>query len=462
MALDMSGAFNAVVRKKLLEILQEKWVPEYLISAIRCFLSLRRESPLLNPVHDLRIGRLLEALKAKSIGGVEHDAFAFSDDHHITVCSESYEKNCRALEQLHRVIMTWPSEHGVTFSPKKYSPSKHFEPSWVPRKKNRRYPPGYDKETARCLLLANIPGITSQAVERDTIRIPGVHVHYKLKWDRHVDEVTKKVDKYLLKRLDKLQRRCLLKVSGALPQTSTDELLKDLHVESLKVYLHRRAIAHRACVIGSAREQQFLRRRTAELPFPEESHLDQHPHREAYATALDWRHKAEEAIEESEQRRREASQSQSQSRSQSRSQPNEQDAGRLTTADPIPERSEDVTMSGEVEQSHKQDSRSSTTTDPVLERSEDVVTSGEVSPEKLQIALKRALTRVLRGNSERLMAHEWRRQPPKLQEELGHQSLKLMLTRDASVAMNWVIKHFDLQKSTPQGAYASYPLHKGQ
>ncbi|KAM5347429.1 hypothetical protein ACJ41O_010434 [Fusarium nematophilum] len=292
LGLDISGAFDNIDREKLLEILIEKGLPAWLVVFIWSFLSCRstvlkmpgsttepffvnigipQGSPLSPILFLFFAAPILELIDESTRNGVTIHAFAYVDDTYLLAVSNSYAANCKRLEEVHDDILRWSGPAGVTFSPHKYN-VMHF-----------KYPRSREPD---CLLLPNIPGLdTPEQRPRTTLKILGIveKVDKQLRYLRRISgtiwglnlQATRQY--YLtkirptityacaawfmyspnqklnwaiscgaLKRLDDLQYRCLKQVSGALGSCSARVLEKELHIDSMRVFLYRLMLAQRA------------------------------------------------------------------------------------------------------------------------------------------------------------------------------------------------------------------------
>ncbi|KAK9792926.1 putative TAP-like protein-domain-containing protein [Seiridium cardinale] len=128
MFLDMSRAYNKVVRQKLLDILARKGIPKCVLAFLCSFLSDRRTtiavpgyesvemsinvgiaqgSPLSSILFAFYTSPILEYLanKKNAISDTRFFCWCYADDFYIIVWSESYKSNCRGLTEIHEVLM---------------------------------------------------------------------------------------------------------------------------------------------------------------------------------------------------------------------------------------------------------------------------------------------------------------------------------------------------------------------
>ncbi|KAF4478276.1 hypothetical protein CGGC5_v014021 [Colletotrichum fructicola Nara gc5] len=151
LSLDISGAYDHVNRPELLRILFERLHP------------------------DLNVF-----------------AFSYVDDSYILVTSRIFKENCEILEMYHEQVMEWATPNGIRFDPGKYK-VMHFT------------------RNEKCDLCPDISGLTVKHVINNSVdpeapkhlRILGVMVDPALKWDAHIANLESKVKKKLgfLKRI---------------------------------------------------------------------------------------------------------------------------------------------------------------------------------------------------------------------------------------------------------------------
>lgn len=250
---------------------------------------------------------LLENPNAKKAASSGVELFAFVDDTYIMVRSGSFEQNCEDLKAVHDCLFEWAENNGIGFGPDKYG-LLHFKDS-VDSKKT----------ITCCPAIENLPPAET-LFEKDHLVILGVAVDSCLSWGPHVDHIIGKVSKQmrflacisgstwgpnldkmcqfytaqvqsimsyacpawfftkeskggragtiamsLAKKLDRLQRECLVEISGAMCSTSTAVLLKELHIPKLSRYLQATTISYHAKVRGSPFEQHLRAHRATLL-----------------------------------------------------------------------------------------------------------------------------------------------------------------------------------------------------
>ncbi|RBQ76961.1 hypothetical protein FVER14953_12340 [Fusarium verticillioides] len=332
MGLDITGAYDRVERSKLMKILQDAGLPEWMLSFIWSFLTDRstdmrlpgftspsfwvnmgipQGSPL-SPILFLFFSMpLVGAANEYTNNRVKIYPFAYVDDTYLLAVSNSYGDNCQALKECHDRIMEWADSVGVSFSPHKYH-IMHFSP------------PG--SKTAPSKLMPKIPGLEGKEPER-SVRILGVEVDNKLNWQNHVRELAAKANtkmndiaricnttagpdmislrqlyittvrpiishgcgawfiygdedivKYqvpgkVLGSLVSIQNQCLRIVTGALDRTSGRTVNKEVYVEDILVYLDRVATLQRARALDTPDHERLRRmRRIGKRPAEFELH----------------------------------------------------------------------------------------------------------------------------------------------------------------------------------------------
>ncbi|KAF5540085.1 hypothetical protein FNAPI_10626 [Fusarium napiforme] len=214
-------------------------------------------------------------------------AFAFVDDIYLVAVSASYEINCKGIEKLHSSVQAIAAELKVDFGPHKY---------------NLMHIIGHQRDQPDTNFKPHIPGFDGPCLPQ--LRILGVMVDQKLNWQCHIDEIERKVRKrlgylsiiskrttgptlqtmrlyyltmirpvityacgawflrqregdqedcsvkyglkdYQIKQLVSLNKECLTKVSGAVLDTASEMMEKDLFVENIVTVLHSQASQQR-------------------------------------------------------------------------------------------------------------------------------------------------------------------------------------------------------------------------
>ncbi|CVK85311.1 uncharacterized protein FPRN_06812 [Fusarium proliferatum] len=318
MGLDITGAYDRVDRVKLMRILQETGLPEWMLSFIWSFLTDRitdmrlpgftsssfwvnmgipQGSPL-SPILFLFFSMpIVGAASEYTNSKVKIYPFAYVDDTYLLAVSDDFEDNCKALKECHDRIMVWADSVGVSFSPHKYH-IMHF------------YPPR--GQVKACTLMPKIPGLEGNEPEA-SIRILGVEVDNKLNWQAHAlglgakvnakmndiaricnttagpdmialrqlyittvrpiishgcgawfiygeDKVKYQITQELGRYLGRIQNQCLRIVTGALARTKGRAVNKEAYVEDILVYLDRVA------TVQSARSRHSRPRKASQDP----------------------------------------------------------------------------------------------------------------------------------------------------------------------------------------------------
>ncbi|KAG5801061.1 hypothetical protein H9Q71_014357 [Fusarium xylarioides] len=332
MGLDITGVYDRVERVKLMKILQDTGLPEWMLSFIWSFLTDRstdmrlpgftspsfwvnmgipQGSPL-SPILFLFFSLpIVGAATEYTNNRVKIYPFAYVDDTYLLAVSNSYGDNCKALKECHDRIMEWADSVGVSFSPHKYH-VMHFSP------------PGHSTDPSK--LMPKIPGLEGKEPER-SMRILGVEVDYKLNWQNHVQELGAKantkmndiaricnttagpdmislrqlyittvrpiishgcgawfiygdedlveyqVPRKVLGSLVSIQNQCLRIITGALARTSGRTVNKEAYVEDILVYLDRVATLQRARALDTPDHEKLRRvRRHGKTPAEFELH----------------------------------------------------------------------------------------------------------------------------------------------------------------------------------------------
>lgn len=189
--LDIAGAFDCVNYKRLLHIMRKKGFPGWTIGWIKAFLTDRKaslrfdnetlkqrslsaevpqSSPLSPVLFLLYISTLYEALQSHQVLVV-----GFADDTNILASSSNVPENCELLERVYSTCEEWSKKHGMKFAPQK-SELIHFSRA-------------HKAHTERLRLGEAVIEPTESA------RFLGVWLDRKLKWQRHLKEIKKKLEK---------------------------------------------------------------------------------------------------------------------------------------------------------------------------------------------------------------------------------------------------------------------------
>ncbi|KAF4907992.1 putative RNA-directed DNA polymerase from transposon X-element [Colletotrichum viniferum] len=349
LSLDISGAYDHVNRPELLRILVRKGMPDWIVNFIWSFLSDRRTMfrfpgyvseeffvntgiPQGSPLSPI-LFVFFSAPMLEKFDRLHPDlnifAFSYVDDSYILVTSRTFGENREILEKYHEQVMEWATPNGIRFDPGKYKVM-------------------YFTRNEKCDLYPRIPGLTVKHVINNSVdpeapkylRILGVMVDPALKWDAHIANLESKVKKKLgflkrisssvmgpnlidmrrlyitsvrpiityacacwfvladgkgqqfritkklIARLDRLQRECLVEISGAYSQTPVMVLQKELNIQPIEVALHRIATAHRVRNTNTLEGERMLK--VARCPFHRMRSFacfDIHPYWVAYQQA---------------------------------------------------------------------------------------------------------------------------------------------------------------------------------
>jgi len=195
LSLDLAGAFDNVPHDRLLEILQRKGLPEWLVTGIAGFLQGRRTriaypgfesewiatnrgipqgSPLSPILFLFFASGLLERFQDPSKGLI---GLGFVDDTNLVTWSASAEQNCRMLTAAHTQCVEWAKDNGAKFAPEKYQ-LIHFT-------RQRRHA----REDLASTMRINGHSI---ALQDKAIRVLGVWLDPSLSWKEHIAQAARK------------------------------------------------------------------------------------------------------------------------------------------------------------------------------------------------------------------------------------------------------------------------------
>ena len=310
LSLDLSGAFDNVTQASLDHALARKGIPMWMRQRVACFQRERRTrisypghlsqeihthggipqgSPLSPILFLFYISELLERFTepAKGILGI-----GFVDDTNLITWGKSAGENCRKLTEAHKACTEWAGRNNARFNPEKYQ-LIHFT-------KRRHH---NTADLASTISIEN----TEIKLERKAIRVLGAWLDPALTWREHLAVATRKGlnasealsrltastwgpagrhsrilytatvrpallygvqewsfktngekhGKSMLKPLEKVQRECLRRVTGAYRRTPTALLEREANVPPLGLYIEKRRHQARAATRDHRVERQI-------------------------------------------------------------------------------------------------------------------------------------------------------------------------------------------------------------
>lgn len=296
LSLDVTKAFDRVSHVRLAHNLRKRRIPESLVRWVTDFLSDRRTevkvnefvlpeaavsvgipqgspiSPILYLFYNADLLEKCENIRLRTSGT------GFVDDVNILTYSESTERNCQVLMEIHKECIEWAKKHGSKFCPNKYE-LIHFSRT----KKNFNMRAGL-----------NLEG--QEICPKEDVRILGVQMDTTLRWQPHLRAIEaksvhlvnalrtitgstwgasldagKQVYQTVVrpaitygasvwhtprevkghrmkvsKKLQTLQGKCLRTITGAYKATSTEALEVETHIQPLD--LHTETLAAKATI----------------------------------------------------------------------------------------------------------------------------------------------------------------------------------------------------------------------
>ncbi|SPJ72671.1 uncharacterized protein FTOL_02400 [Fusarium torulosum] len=241
MGLDITGAYDRVDRVKLMKILEDAGLRDWMLSYVWSFLSDRSTDmklpgftsskfwvnigiPQGSPLSPILFLFFSSPILAKAAEYKEENyrvtiqAFAYVDDTYLMASSNNYATNCKALKECHDRIMTWADLVGVSFAPHKYH-VMHFRPPYF--------------RGAPCHYVPLIPGLIGKQPER-TMVILGVEVDNRLNWKDHI--IGEGPDFYEL--APHARTICINEIAKAQEETQPEQLWDKYRRERAQVHPH--------------------------------------------------------------------------------------------------------------------------------------------------------------------------------------------------------------------------------
>lgn len=195
LSLDMSGAYDHIVKNRLLHNLSTSGIPENLIRWIDSFMMNRttilssdnRDSDPLPVQAGIPQGSPLSPILflfynadlIHTCNGPSSSAVGFVDDVDILTWGTSPQENCRRLEDIHDRCMTWANKHGARFAPEKYE-LIHFT-----------------RAVKRFQLEEPVRLGTLEKRPTTKVRVLGLHLDSRSNWHAHKQELLGKVKRQM-------------------------------------------------------------------------------------------------------------------------------------------------------------------------------------------------------------------------------------------------------------------------
>jgi hypothetical protein len=194
LSLDIAGAFDRVVKSRLLHVLRAKGVPESLVTWVGAFVSERKTTMVLSDSETdefavvagvpqgsplspiLFLFYIAELLDLCNSSGERLSASGFVDDTNLLAYGLTTEENCRILARAHGRCMDWARRYGASFSPRKY---KLIHLAQKPRRFNMQ---------------ASLRLEGNETKPSSSVRVLGVWIDPRLSWGPHVKEVLVKME----------------------------------------------------------------------------------------------------------------------------------------------------------------------------------------------------------------------------------------------------------------------------
>ena len=192
LSLDVSGAFDRVLRGRLVHEMRRRGVLRSICGWVDSFMLDRRTtlafddqeseafdlpggipqgSPLSPILFLFYNAELLERCERRDL---RVSAVGFVDDVNLIAYGDSTEDNCRSLQEVHRECMEWARRYGARFAPEKYE-LMHF---------TRR----------QCFHLEAPIQVEGRVIHpRSAMRVLGVWLDPRLRWKGHLDALAGKL-----------------------------------------------------------------------------------------------------------------------------------------------------------------------------------------------------------------------------------------------------------------------------
>jgi len=196
LSLDITGAFNRVVRKRLWHVLRVKGIPEKLAAWVETFMTDRSTTLVLldwemeefpisagipqgspfSPI--LFLFYTAELLDLCNNPQERLSASAFIDDTNLLAYGPSMEENCQILMRGHNRCLDWARRYGASFALEKY---KLIHLSWNLKQFNIQAP---------------LPLLGVETKPKALMRILGIWLNPRLNWGAYIKEIQKKMKTY--------------------------------------------------------------------------------------------------------------------------------------------------------------------------------------------------------------------------------------------------------------------------